>query len=62
MYGCESWTLKKAEHQRFDAFEWYWRDVVLMWYWKRLLRVAWTARASNQSILKEIILDIYWKD
>ena len=45
MYGCESWTLKKAEHQRIDAFE--------LWCWKRLLRVSWTAR-SNQSILKEI--------
>ena len=46
MYGCESWTIKKAEHQRIDAFE--------MWCWKRLLRVPWTARRSNQSILKEI--------
>ena len=46
MYGCESWTLKKAEHQRIDAFE--------LWYWSRLLRVPWTARRSNQSILKEI--------
>ena len=46
MYGCESWTIKKAEHQRFDAFE--------MWCWKRLLRVPWTARRSIQSILKEI--------
>jgi len=46
MYGCESWTIKKAEHQRTDAFE--------LWYWKRLLRVLWTARRSNQSILKEI--------
>ena len=46
MYGCESWTIKKAEHQRSDAFE--------LWYWKRLLRVPWTARRSNQSILKEI--------
>ena len=46
MYGCESWTTKKAEHQRTDAFE--------MWCWKRLLRVPWTARKSNQSILKEI--------
>ena len=45
MYGCESWTIKKAEHQRIDAFELYWR---------RLLRVSWTARRSNQSILKEI--------
>ena len=46
MYGCESWTIKKAEHQRIDAFE--------LWYWRRLLRVLWTARRSNQSILKEI--------
>ena len=46
MYGCESWTIKKAEHQRIDAFE--------LWYWRRLLRVSWTARRSNQSILKEI--------
>ena len=46
MYGCESWTIKKAEHQRTDAFE--------LWYWRRLLRVPWTARRSNQSILKEI--------
>ena len=45
MYGCESWTIKKAEHQRIDAFE--------LWYWRRLLRVPWTAR-SNQLILKEI--------
>ena len=46
MYWCESWTLKKAEHQRIDAFE--------LWCWRRLLRVPWTARRSNQSILKEI--------
>ena len=46
MYGCESWTRKKAERRRIDAFEW--------WYWRRLLRVPWTARTSNQSILKEI--------
>ena len=46
MYGCESWTIKKAEHRRLDAFE--------LWGWKRLLRVPWTARRSNQSILKEI--------
>ena len=45
MYGCESWTIKKAEHQRIDAVE--------LWCWKRLLRVPWTARRSNQSILKE---------
>ena len=46
MYGCESWAIKKAECQRFDAFE--------LWCWRRLLRVPWTARRSNQSILKEI--------
>ena len=46
MYGCESWTIKKAEHCRINAFE--------LWYWRRLLRVPWTARRSNQSILKEI--------
>ena len=48
MYGCESWTVKKAEHWRIDAFE--------LWCWRRLLRVPWTARRSNQSILKEISL------
>ena len=46
LYGCESWTIKKAEHQRIDAFE--------LWCWRRLLRAPWTARRSNQSILKEI--------
>ena len=46
MYGCESWTIRKAERRRIDAFE--------LWYWRRLLRVPWTARRSNQSILKEI--------
>jgi len=46
MYGCESWTIKKAEHRRIDAFE--------LWCWRRCLRVPWTARRSNQSILKEI--------
>ena len=46
MYGCESWTIKKAEHQRIDAFE--------LWCWRRFLRVPWTARRSNQSIVKEI--------
>ena len=46
MYGCESWTIKKAEHQRIYAFE--------LWCWRRLLRVPWTAKRSNQSILKEI--------
>ena len=49
MYGCKSWTIKKAEHQRIDAFE--------LWCWRRLLRVPWTARRSNQSILKEISLE-----
>ena len=46
MYGCDSWTMKKAEHRKIDAFE--------LWCWRRLLRVTWTARRSNQSILKEI--------
>ena len=46
MYGCESWTVKKAKHRRIDAFE--------LWYWRRLLRVPWTVGRSNQSILKEI--------
>ena len=50
MYGCESWTVKKAEHLRMDAFE--------LWCWRRLLRVPWTARRSNQSILKEISPEI----
>ena len=49
MYGCESWTIKKAEHRRIDAFE--------LWCWRRLLRVPWTARRPNQSILKEISLE-----
>ena len=49
MYGCESWTIKKAEHQRTNAFE--------LWCWKKLLRVPWTSRISNQSILKEISLE-----
>ena len=53
MYGCESWTIKKAEHQRIYAFE--------LWCWRRLLRVPWTAGRSNQSILKEI-RNIHWKD
>ena len=53
MYGCESWTIKKAEHQRIDAFE--------LWCWRRLSRVPWTARGSNQSI-KEISPNILWKD
>ena len=49
MYGCESWTIEKAEHQRISAFE--------LWCWRRLLRVSWTVRRSNQSILKEINLE-----
>ena len=49
MYGCESWTIKKAEHRRIDAFE--------LWCWRRLLRVPWTAKTPNQSILKEISPD-----
>ena len=49
MYGCESWTVKKAERERIDAFE--------LWCWRRLLRVSWIARRSNQSILKEINLE-----
>ena len=49
MYGCESWTINKAQHRRIDAFE--------LWCWRRLLRVPWTARRSNQSILKEISLE-----
>ena len=54
MYGCESWTIKKAECERIDALE--------LWCWRRLLRVPWTARRSNQSILKETVLNIHWKD
>ena len=54
MYGCESWTIKKAEHRRIGTFE--------LWCWRRLLRVPWTARRSNQSILKEIVLGVHWKD
>ena len=53
MYGCESWTIKKAE-RRIDAFE--------LWCWRRLLRVPWIARRSNQSILEKIVLNIHWKD
>ena len=49
MYGCESWTIKKTEHRRTDAFE--------LWCWRRLLRVPWTARRSNQTILKEISIE-----
>ena len=54
MYGCESWTVNKAEHRRIDAFE--------LWCWRRLLRVPWTARRSNQSILKRSVLGVHWKD
>ena len=54
MYGCEIWAIKKAEHRRIDAFE--------LWCWRRLLRVPWTARRSNQSILKEMSLSVHWKD
>ena len=54
MYGCESWTVKKAERQKIDAFE--------LWCWRRLLRVPWTARRSNQSILKEISPGVLWKE
>ena len=54
MYGCESWTIKKTEHPRIDAFE--------PWCWRRLLRVPWTAKGFNQSILKEISPEYHWKD
>ena len=54
MNGCKSWTIKKAEHQRTDAFE--------PWCWRRLLKVPWTARRSTQSILKKSTLNINWKD
>ena len=54
MYGCESWTLKKVECQRIDAFE--------LWCWKRLLRVPWTTNRCNQSVLKEISPEFHWKD
>ena len=54
MYGCESWTRKKIVHQRIVAFE--------LWCWRRLLRVPWTARRSNQSILKEISPGVHWKE
>ena len=53
-YGCKSWIIKKAEHWRTDAFE--------LWCWRRLLRVPWTARRSNQWILREINLEYHWKD
>ena len=54
IYGCESWTIKKAEHWRIDVFK--------LWYWRRLLRVLWTASRSEQSILKQSTLHIHWKD
>ena len=54
MYGCESWTVKKAEHRRIDAFE--------LWCWRRLLRVPWTARRYNQSILRRSALGVLWKE
>ena len=54
MYGCESWTVKKAEHEKIDAFA--------LWCWRRLLRVPWTARRSNQSILKISVPGVHWKD
>ena len=54
MYGCESWTIQKAECWRIDAFE--------LWFWRRLLGVLWTARRANQSILKVIVQNIHWKD
>ena len=53
-FGCESWTIKKAEHRRIDALE--------LWCWRRPLRVLWTVRGSNQSILKEINPGVHWKD
>ena len=54
MYGCESWTIKKAVHRRIDPFK--------LWCWRRLLRVPWTARRSNQSILRKSVLNSHWKD
>ena len=54
MYGCESWTVKKAERRRIDAFE--------LWCWRRLLRVPWTARRPSQCILKRSVLGVHWKD
>ena len=54
MYGCESWTIKKAERRRIDAFE--------LWCWRRLFRVLWAARRSSQSILRDINPDTHWKD
>ena len=54
MYACESWTLKKAEHRRTEALE--------LWCWRRPLRVPWTARRSNESVLKEVVLGVHWRD
>ena len=54
IYGCESWTIKKAEHQKIDAFK--------QWCWRRLLRVPWTARRSSQSVVRKSVLNIHWKD
>ena len=54
MYGCESWTIKKSEHRRIDAFQ--------LWCWRRLLSISWTARRPNQSILKESVMGVHWKD
>ena len=54
MYGCDSWIIKKAERRRIDAFK--------LWCWRRLLRVPWTARRSNQSILRRSVLNIHWND
>ena len=54
MYGCDSWTVNKAEHQRIDAFE--------LWCWRRFLRVSWTARRFNQSIVRKSVLNIHWQD
>ena len=54
MYGCESWTLKKTEYRKIDAFE--------LWCWRRLLRVPWTARRSNKSIQRRLVLGVLWKE
>ena len=54
MYGCQSWTIKKAECRRIDAFE--------LWCWRRLLRVPWTARRFNQSMIRKSVLYVHWKD
>ena len=54
MHGCESWSIKKAEHRRTEALE--------LWCWRRPLRVPWTARRSNESVLKEVVLGVHWRD